>query len=72
MENTKQVAIFCDSYKDIMLDTHATRAVAFCKDDFILFKCCHKKKKVIKCIAKGLKIKGSGTVEYQFNADDGS
>eukprot|EP00957_Ditylum_brightwellii_P014622 1102046-Ditylum_brightwellii.AAC.1 len=72
MENAKQVAIFFDSCKDIMLDTSATRAVTFCKDDFISFKCCHNKKKVIKGIAKGLKIEGSGTVKYQFNADDGS
>eukprot|EP00957_Ditylum_brightwellii_P184798 14075907-Ditylum_brightwellii.AAC.1 len=64
MENAKQVAIFSDSCKDIMLDTVITRAVTFCKDDFISFKCCCKKKKAIKGIAKGLKIEGSGTVEY--------
>eukprot|EP00957_Ditylum_brightwellii_P018039 1359705-Ditylum_brightwellii.AAC.1 len=62
MENAKQVAIFSDGYKDIMLDTGTTRGVTFCKDDFISFKCCCKKKKVIKAIAKGLKIEGSGTV----------
>eukprot|EP00957_Ditylum_brightwellii_P111670 8517562-Ditylum_brightwellii.AAC.1 len=72
MENAKQVAIFSDSCKDIMLDTGANRDVTFFKDDFISFKYCYKKKKVIKGIAKGLKIKGSGTVEYQFNADDNS
>eukprot|EP00957_Ditylum_brightwellii_P097016 7387819-Ditylum_brightwellii.AAC.1 len=60
MENAKQVAIFSDSCKDIMLDTGTTRA------------CCHKKNKVIKGIAKGFKIEGSGTVEYQFNADGSS
>eukprot|EP00957_Ditylum_brightwellii_P177067 13488619-Ditylum_brightwellii.AAC.1 len=38
MENTKQVAMFSDSYKDIMLDTSATKAATFCKDDFISFK----------------------------------
>eukprot|EP00957_Ditylum_brightwellii_P026748 2022996-Ditylum_brightwellii.AAC.1 len=53
-----------------MLDTGTTRAVTFCKDDFISFKCCYKKKKVIKGIAKGLKTERSGTVEYHFNADD--
>eukprot|EP00957_Ditylum_brightwellii_P016219 1220128-Ditylum_brightwellii.AAC.1 len=59
--------------KDIMLDTGATRPVTFCKDDFISFKCCcKKKKKVTKGIAKGLKIEGSGAIKYQFNADDGS
>jgi hypothetical protein len=72
MENTKQVAIFSDSCKDIMIDTGTSRAVTFYKDDFISFKCCCKKKKVIKGIAKGLKIEGSGTVKYQFNANDGS
>eukprot|EP00957_Ditylum_brightwellii_P044646 3384783-Ditylum_brightwellii.AAC.1 len=72
MENAKQVAIFSDSCKDVMLDTDATRAVTLCKDDFISFKCCRKKKKVINGIAKGLKIKGSGTVEYQLNANDRS
>eukprot|EP00957_Ditylum_brightwellii_P123029 9380270-Ditylum_brightwellii.AAC.1 len=51
MENAKQIAIFSDSCKDIMLDTE---------------------EEIIKSIAKGLKIEGSGTVEYQFNADDGS
>eukprot|EP00957_Ditylum_brightwellii_P021342 1609854-Ditylum_brightwellii.AAC.1 len=45
MENTRQVAIFSDSYKDIMLDTGVTRVVTFCKDYFISFKCCCKKKK---------------------------
>eukprot|EP00957_Ditylum_brightwellii_P093841 7146332-Ditylum_brightwellii.AAC.1 len=39
MENVNQVAIFSDSCKDIMLDAGATRAVTFCKDDFISFKC---------------------------------
>eukprot|EP00957_Ditylum_brightwellii_P051639 3915957-Ditylum_brightwellii.AAC.1 len=39
MENAKQVFIFSYSCKDIMLDTVATRAVTFCKDDFISFKC---------------------------------
>eukprot|EP00957_Ditylum_brightwellii_P194584 14821694-Ditylum_brightwellii.AAC.1 len=58
MENVEQVAIFSDSCKDIMLDTGPTRAVTFCKDDFISFKCCLKKKKVIKGIAKSLKIEG--------------
>eukprot|EP00957_Ditylum_brightwellii_P159207 12117758-Ditylum_brightwellii.AAC.1 len=72
MENAKQVAIFSDSCKDIVLDTGATRAVTFCKDDFISFECCHKKEKVVKGIAKGLKIERSGTVKYQFNTDDGS
>eukprot|EP00957_Ditylum_brightwellii_P166984 12712340-Ditylum_brightwellii.AAC.1 len=62
MENAKQVAIFSDSYKDIMLDNGATRAVTFCKEDFMSFKCCCKKKKIIKGVAKGLKIEGSGTV----------
>eukprot|EP00957_Ditylum_brightwellii_P179405 13666846-Ditylum_brightwellii.AAC.1 len=62
MENTKQVAIFSDNCKDIMLDTGATRAVNFCKDGFISFKCCHKKKKAIKSIDKGFKIEGSGIV----------
>eukprot|EP00957_Ditylum_brightwellii_P070266 5337777-Ditylum_brightwellii.AAC.1 len=55
-----------------MLDTGTTRAVTFCKDDFIFFKCCCKKKKVIKGTAKGLTIEESGTVEYQFNVDDSS
>eukprot|EP00957_Ditylum_brightwellii_P026561 2008843-Ditylum_brightwellii.AAC.1 len=72
IENVKQVAIFSDSCKDIMLDTGATMDVTFCKDDFISFKCYCKKKKVIKGITKGLKIEGSWTAEYQFNADDGS
>eukprot|EP00957_Ditylum_brightwellii_P095245 7254512-Ditylum_brightwellii.AAC.1 len=72
MENAKQVAIFSDSCKDIIFDTGATRALTFCKDDFISFNCCCKKKKVIKGIAKGLKIKGNGIVEYQFNADGSS
>eukprot|EP00957_Ditylum_brightwellii_P161221 12275134-Ditylum_brightwellii.AAC.1 len=72
MENAKHVTIFSDSYKDIMLGTGVTRAVTSCKDDFISFKCCCKKKKVIKHTAKGLKIEGSGTVQYQFNADDRS
>eukprot|EP00957_Ditylum_brightwellii_P015538 1171765-Ditylum_brightwellii.AAC.1 len=72
MENAKQVAIYSDSCNDIMLDTGTTRAVTFCKDDFISFKYCCKKKKIIKGTAKGLKIEGSGTVKYQFNADDGS
>eukprot|EP00957_Ditylum_brightwellii_P198256 15106921-Ditylum_brightwellii.AAC.1 len=62
MENAKQIAIFSDSCKDIMIDTGTTRAVIFCKDDLISFKCCCRKKKVIKGIAKGLKIEGSGTV----------
>eukprot|EP00957_Ditylum_brightwellii_P134881 10283305-Ditylum_brightwellii.AAC.1 len=72
MENAKQVAIFSDSCKDIIFDTGATRAANFCKDDFISVKWCCKKKKVIKVIAKGFKIEGSGTVEYQFNMDDSS
>eukprot|EP00957_Ditylum_brightwellii_P143881 10963890-Ditylum_brightwellii.AAC.1 len=72
MENAKQVASFSDNYNDIMLDTSTTRAVTFCKDDFLTFKCCRKKKKVIIGIAKGLKIEGSGAVEYQFNANDNS
>eukprot|EP00957_Ditylum_brightwellii_P172851 13158829-Ditylum_brightwellii.AAC.1 len=72
MENVKQVDIFSDNCKDIMLDTGATRDVTFCKDDIISFKCCCKKKKVIKGIANSLKIKESGTVEYHFNADDSS
>eukprot|EP00957_Ditylum_brightwellii_P138415 10550048-Ditylum_brightwellii.AAC.1 len=55
-----------------MLDTGATRAVTFCENDFISFKCCCKKEKVIKGIAKGLKIEGSWTVKYQFNEDGGS
>eukprot|EP00957_Ditylum_brightwellii_P187763 14296710-Ditylum_brightwellii.AAC.1 len=52
MENAKQVAIFSDSCKDIMLDTGATRAATFYKDDFISFKCCCKKKKVNKVIGQ--------------------
>eukprot|EP00957_Ditylum_brightwellii_P200643 15295553-Ditylum_brightwellii.AAC.1 len=72
MENAKQVAIYSDGCNDIMLDTGTTMDVTFCKDDFTFFKCCCKKKKVIKGVAKGLKVEGSGTVEYQFNADDGS
>eukprot|EP00957_Ditylum_brightwellii_P167017 12714851-Ditylum_brightwellii.AAC.1 len=72
MENAKQVAIFSDSCKGIILDTGATRAETICINDFISFKCCHKKKKVMKSIVKGLKIKGSGTFEYQFNVDEGS
>eukprot|EP00957_Ditylum_brightwellii_P103653 7896765-Ditylum_brightwellii.AAC.1 len=71
MENAKQAVIFSDSCKSIMLDTGSTRTVTFYKDDFISFKCCCKKK-VIKGIAKGLKIEGSETVEYQFNANDSS
>eukprot|EP00957_Ditylum_brightwellii_P087552 6665295-Ditylum_brightwellii.AAC.1 len=45
MKNAKQVAIFSHSCKDIMIDTGTTRVVPFCKDDFISFKCCCKKKK---------------------------
>eukprot|EP00957_Ditylum_brightwellii_P150521 11461608-Ditylum_brightwellii.AAC.1 len=60
MENAKEVAIFSDSCKNIMRDTGATRTVTFCKDVFVSFNCCCKKKKVIKGIAKDLKIKEVG------------
>eukprot|EP00957_Ditylum_brightwellii_P212087 15366948-Ditylum_brightwellii.AAC.2 len=62
IENVKQVAIFLDSCKDIMLDASATKAVTPCKDYFVSFKSNCKEKRVIKGIAKGLKIRGSGIV----------
>eukprot|EP00957_Ditylum_brightwellii_P038747 2929096-Ditylum_brightwellii.AAC.1 len=55
-----------------MLDTGATRTVTPCKDDFVSFKSNCKEKRVIKGIVKGLKIKRSRIIEYQFNADDSS
>eukprot|EP00957_Ditylum_brightwellii_P157285 11970103-Ditylum_brightwellii.AAC.1 len=55
-----------------MLDTSATKAVTPCEDDFVSFKSNHKEKRVIKYVAKGLKIEGSGIVEYRFNEEKGS
>ena len=70
-ENIKQVICFSDHSEQVMLDTGATCAITFDKNNFISY-INKKKDKFLKGIAKGLNIVGEEVIQYQFKADDDS
>ena len=72
VDNAAQVACFSRHCVEIMLDTGATRAVSPFIEDFLSYRENKDHKQVVKGIAKGLKIKGSGKIHYKLFADDGT